>query len=221
MKNKFFCVMGLIFILPVFSVSAQIGGSEIGMPSALNEADLKNLIDNPVVISALAKELPDDKDGKEWFTLACDTHILTLIPIEKIYAALKDFASYPKNFGAKEAKIIRTQGNGDVVSTSAGKFGVNSTYVYLQSEPVNSDAEHLIVRISIDTEGDQTIKNMDTQYYMKTLTLDGKTYTYLRNSDTTDYLGGRLPFQFTVMKGGNESSHKDGLKDLVKAAAKY
>jgi hypothetical protein len=217
MKNKFYffgLTAILSFVLPSFSLFGQ---AEIGMPAGLGEADLKRLIDTPAVTAASVVDLPDDANKKSWFKLSCDTHIVTSVPIEKIYAVLNDFSVYKKVFGA-DVKILRTTEQGKIVQATAGKFGVNSTYVYLQTEPVNSETEHLIVKTGQHTDGDDgTMKNMDTQYYMKALTIEGKTYTYLRNYDITDYMS-RIPFQKRAMSGGNESSHKDGIKDIIKAA---
>jgi hypothetical protein len=217
MKNKFYFFGLAVFLSFMFSPLSLFGQAKIGMPAGLGEAGLKSLIDKPDVLQASVADLPDDANKKSWFRLLCDAHIVTSVPIEKIYAVLNDFAVYKKVFGA-DVKILRTTGQGKIVRATAGKFGVNSTYVYLQTEPLNSETERLIVRIGQNTDGDDgTMKNMDTQYYMKTVTIEGKTYTYLRNYDITDYMS-RIPFQKRAMSGGNESSHKDGLKDLIKAA---
>jgi hypothetical protein len=189
------------------------------MAPDLNEAALKKLIDKPAVLSSSVKELPKDAEGVLWFSLFCDAHVVSSVPIDKLYATLNDYAAYPKNFGAKSVKIIRSSPEGNVVEAMAGKLGVNSRYVYTQSEPINKDDEHLIVKISIDGEGDGTMKNMDTQYYLKTVTIDGKSYTYIRNKDLTDFKS-QITGQFTTMKLSNDSSHKGGLTDLIKAAGK-
>jgi hypothetical protein len=220
MKKNFFTVAAFVFALLPLSLSAQQSGVAIGMPGNLTEADLKQLIDKPAALSSKVDELPDDANKKSWFRLFCDTHVVSSVPIENIYAAINDFDSYPKNFsGVKSVKIIRTSAEGKVVEASAGRLGVNSRYVYLQTEPIASADEHLIVRISIDAEGDGTMKNMDTRYYLKTVTIDGKPFTYLRCYDITDYMS-QMWGQYTMMKSKNESSHKDGLTDLIKAARK-
>jgi hypothetical protein len=220
MKNKFYLfglAVILSFVLPPLSLFGQ---AEIGMPAGLGEADLKKLIDKPSVIAASVGD-PRKIEGKEWFNLSCDTHVVTSVSIDKIYATLNDFTNFAKNFGAKKVEVLRTTEQGKIVQATAGKLGVNSTYVYLQTEPVDTATEHLIVKIGQHTDGDDdTTRNMDTQYYMKTVTIDGKTYTYIRNKDYTDYLGGRIPFQYTAMKNNNESSHKDGLDNLVKKSVK-
>ncbi|MDR3301815.1 MAG: SRPBCC family protein [Spirochaetaceae bacterium] len=220
MKKNVCIAMAFALALLPLSLFAQTGGPDIGMPGNLAEADLRKLIDKPAVLSSKVDELPDDANKKAWFRLFCDTHIVTAVPIGRLYSAINDFASYPKNFsGVKSVKIIRTNDEGKVVEASAGRLSVNSRYVYLQTEPVSAADEHLIVRISIDAEGDGTMANMDTRYYLKTVTIDGKPFTYLRCYDITDYMS-QMFGQFTMMKSKNESSHKDGLTDLIKAASK-
>jgi hypothetical protein len=218
MKNKFY-IFGLTVILSlVLSPLSVFGQADVGMPAGLGEADFKKLIDKPEVRKASVTDLPDDANKKSWFKLSCDTHVVTSAPIGKVYAALNDFPNYPKNFGAKEVKVLRTTEQGEIVQATAGKLGVTSTYVYLQTEPIDSETEHLIVKTGQHTDGDDgTMNNMNTQYYMKTVTIDGKTYTYIRNRDITDYMS-QIIGQFTIMKSKNESSHKDGLEDLIKAA---
>ncbi|MDR3325652.1 MAG: hypothetical protein LBS82_06700 [Spirochaetaceae bacterium] len=220
MKKNLCIAAACVFALSPLFLSAQQGGVDVGMPGNLSEAGLKKLVDNPAVLSSKVEELPDDANKKSWFRLFCDTQTATAVPIGSIYAALNDFGSYAKNFsGVKSVKIIRTNAEGSVVEASAGRFGVNSRYVYLQTEPVKADDEHLVVRISIDTEGDGTMKNMDTRYYLKAVTIDGKPYTYLRCYDITDYMS-QMWGQYTIMKSKNEGSHKDGLTDLINAAVK-
>jgi hypothetical protein len=58
---------------------------------------------------------------------------------------------------------------------------------------------------------------MRTEYYLKTVALDGKNYTYIRMRDTTNYLSGVVG---NYMKNNNDKSQKDGLTALIKAASK-
>ncbi|MDR2480897.1 MAG: hypothetical protein LBD07_01200 [Spirochaetaceae bacterium] len=214
---------GIFFfiVVAVLCISAYSQSSEgLTLAPGLNNDDLKKLIDNPAVLTANVKELPKDSNGKNWFSLFCDTHIVSLVSIDTIYAVLNDYADYPKNFsGSKKVEVIRKTNEGNVIKATAGKLGVTSTYVYLQKEPINTSSEHYIIKTEINGEGDGTMKNMLTEYYLKTVVLDGKSYTYIRLRDFTDYMA-RMPGQLTVMKNSNESSHKEGLVNIIKAAAK-
>jgi len=216
MNNKFLFLFAGCFS-GAAALFAQAGG-EIGMPE-LTEVQLKGLVDKPAVIASAVKDLGKDAEGSAWFSMFCDTQMVSSVPVEKIYAALNDFPNYRKTFG-NDTAVVRTTEKGKVVKSKAGKLGVTVTYVYEQVEPVNKPDEHLIVKTGIDEEGDGNSRNMFTQYYLKTVVINGTPYTYLRNRDSTEYKS-QMIGQFTVMKSKNESSHRDGLKDLVKAAAKY
>jgi hypothetical protein len=139
-------------------------------------------------------------------------------PLDKVVAALLDFERYGEFFGVESAVVMRREADALVVKTTAKRLGVVCAYVYRQTTPKRSPNEYLIERRSIDAEGDGTTKNMTTDYYLKAITIDGKPYTYIRCYDATDYVR-QIVGQFTVMKWNNASAHKDGLKQLVKAAA--
>lgn len=192
--------------------------SGLGIAPGLTDADLKKLIDAPATVASSVKELPKNANGKLYFETKCDTHVLSSLPIEKIYAVLADLPNYPKYFnGSKKVEVIRTVPEGPVVKATAGSVVLSISYVYVMKEPVKSASEHYIDKVGINEESDERMQNMRTEYYLKTITLDGANYTYIRTKDTVDYLSGVVG---NYMKKNNDKSQKDGLTALIKAAAK-
>jgi hypothetical protein len=213
-RTYFLGVMGFVC---AFALYGQAGG-KLGMAAGLTDADLKKLIDAPAIISSTAKELPKNEDGKLYYETTCDVHVVSSQPIEKVYGVITDLPNYPKYFsGSKKVEVIRTVPEGKVVKATAGSVVLSLSYVYVMKEPVNSASEHYIDKVGINEESDERMQDMRTEYYLKTITLDGKSYTYIRTRDAADYLSGIVG---SYMKNNNDKSQKDGLTALIKAASK-
>ncbi|MDR2468211.1 MAG: hypothetical protein LBD22_04530 [Spirochaetaceae bacterium] len=203
-------------VCAVLNSTALFG--QAALAKGLNEAGLRSLIDKPTVITSSVQEKPKTADGKVYFETSSDAHVVSSQPIEKIYAVLNDFANYPKYFsGSKKVEVLSSSNEGKLVKATAGAALITIIYVYQQTEPLNSAAEHHIVRQGINKDSDERMQNMHTEYYVKTVTIDGKPYTYLRILDKVDYLSGVVG---NYMKNNNEKSQKSGLQDIIKAASK-
>lgn len=217
MKRKLF----VIAVLTAHSFGALFAQSKtaLSVVPGLSETDLKNLTDKPAVIgTASVSALPKNSDGKSYFATRCDTHAVSTVSIDKIYAVLNDFANYPKYFsGSKKIEVINKNADGPVVKATAGAAILTFSYVYQQREPVNKPDEHYIVREGINAQSDDKMQNMYTEYYLKSVTVGGKTLTYIRTRDAVDYLSGVVG---NYMKDNNEKSQKNGLTDIIKAASK-
>jgi hypothetical protein len=215
---KFVQLLLVLFFIPVWAEAQE--ASAIGKPELYREANLKKLIEKYDVIYAKVDALTEG--SKTWVPMEADVHICTAVPLEKIKSVITDYDNYTGIF--KRSTVSRTisrnaRGTTAFFEMTVGAMGVTvvTAYTVLLETPVDT-ADKFLLTFSHVADND-SIRKVYGFWYLESIMIDGKPYTYLRYYSTSEPLRvSILQRQITSWFIGSE--YGSMLKDVITAAAK-
>ena len=205
----------VIAILAVF-IQLAVFGEELGIAPG---TDFKAILNKPTVISS--KTTTQAEDGKTWIYMLVDAHVIADVSVDAVFRFVTDFASYPKYF-KRTISTVRSGSNENCpifdVTAGATILGFNFLNKYKTQAVINIDTPDTKQCEIIDLENDGTIKNVSGIWFIKTVSYDGKPYTYIRFKDSSLMLQ-KVAGQKAVIAGASEKEHRDAINIVIAGAA--
>ncbi|MDR2663686.1 MAG: hypothetical protein LBC31_11880 [Treponema sp.] len=215
---KFVQLLAVLFFIPLCA-EAQ-GASAVGKPELYREANVKKLIEKYDVIYAKVDALTEG--SKTWVPMEADVHICTAVPLEKIKAVITDYDNYTGIFRRSTASRILSRdarGTTAFFEITVGAMGVTvvTAYTVLLETPLDSPGKFLLTFSHAGDNG--SIRKVYGFWYLESIMIDGKPYTYLRYYSTSEPLRVNvLQRQITSWFIGSE--YGSMLKDVITAAGR-
>jgi hypothetical protein len=181
--------------------------------------DLATLLKNGPTVITSSVVTTDDK----WVKLVTDTHAVSDVSIDKVYAVLTDLKNQPNVFKGtfsrtKSVEIISATDEGTTATfTTTAKIGpiqVDTTYTALVKERPNLPAS--FSKIITQTAPNDKIRAVSATWYAESVTIADKPYTYIRFYDSNEV---NQNSNKLLIQGGIKGAHTDTLKQLIAAAA--
>ena len=172
----------------VLGISGALYGQETASLQLAADTVFGALLNEP----AMVKHPEATHLDKGWFKLETDAHVITdEVSVQQVAAVLLDVANQEKYFDGKKSKLTtKVAGqadNGgtivDFVSTSIdGLIQIKAPYraVVTTIENTSSKIAVEVRQTAEDSSANHEIKNLFATRYAETMTVDGKTYTYIR-----------------------------------------
>jgi hypothetical protein len=216
MKNFIFYVFALaILTSPVADIFAQQANTE-GVAPNTNLSALK--VDTPVIISS---NVAFADSSNKWVAMSAEVHAITQAPIEKLYAVLHDIENQPKVFNkglsvTKSAKIDSTGPDGTIATFTTTAVGQDTVYTALVTE--KTDLPNSVFITVKQTKPNDQIRNLYATWYLSTVTINGKNYSYIRFYDSSEAAGGGI--KKGLIGAGINSAHTSSINQLIAGAKK-
>jgi hypothetical protein len=209
-----FCVTGV----SLFAQTTQLAPGVQGQLAAL--------LNKPAMVKpATAAPL-----GKNWFRLETDAHIFTSeVSVAQVAAVLLDRENQNAIYNGKKskltAKVVSADAGGvvfDFVSVSVGPLNIQikTPYRARVTTAANTDAKiALEVRqLPADTASNDDIKNLFATRYAEAVTINGKTYTYIRIYTIDEVNASILPGAKGALEKSSAPVNEETLQLIIAAA---
>ncbi|MDR1143831.1 MAG: hypothetical protein LBK77_06405 [Spirochaetaceae bacterium] len=192
--------------------------SAIGKPELYREANLKKLIEKYDVIYTRVDTLTEG--SKTWIPMEADVHICTAVPLEKIKSAITDYDNYTGIFRRSTASRTLSRDAGGTTAffeMTVGAMGITvvTAYTVLLETPIDTPDKFLLRFSHISDNG--SIRKVYGFWYLESVMIDGKPYTYLRYYSTSEPLRVNI-IQRQVTSWFISSEYGSMLKDVLTAA---
>jgi hypothetical protein len=217
--------MRKIFIGLVFGILVAVAAfaQDANMPNTFALADgardnLSALLEKPAMVSAAQVT-----SSNGWFHMVSDTHVFTEVPLAKIRAVFEDIPGQVKVFNGKKSKttqadVVQKTADGTIVNftttTPVLMFKVDTPYKALVSIQDNSATRYALVCKQL--EDNEKIKGLYATRYAQAVTINGKTYTYIRIYTQDDIPANIVPK--SALASGAEDVNSEVLNLLIAAA---
>jgi hypothetical protein len=192
----------------------------VGKPELYGDVDVKKLVEKFAVIYVKVEALTEG--SKTWIPMEADVHICTAVPLEKIKAVITDYDNYTGIF--KRSTVSRTvsrntKGTTAFFEMTVGAMGITvvTAYTVLLETPVDTPDKFLLTFSHVSDNG--SIRKVFGFWYLESIMIDGKPYTYLRYYSTSEPLRVNI-LQRQVSSWFISSEYGTMLKDVITAAAK-
>jgi hypothetical protein len=206
----------VLFFIPVCA-EAQIV-SAVGKPELYRETNLKKLIEKHDVIYVRVDVLTEG--SKTWLPMEADVHICTDVPLGKIKAVITDYDNYTGIFKRSTAsRTLKRDARGTTAffEMTVGAMGVTvvTAYTVLLETPIDTADKFLLTFSHVADNG--SIRKVYGFWYLESIMIDGKPYTYLRYYSTSEpQRVSALQRQITSWFIGSE--YGNTLRDVITAA---
>jgi ribosome-associated toxin RatA of RatAB toxin-antitoxin module len=179
--------------------------------------DLSAILNNPEALSGTVENLPKEGDDT-WILMEADSHVVTDIPVEKLFAVLQDIPGQVKTFAhTREASVLEKSKAGRLAAFTVGVFGIMTSYKARVRERPNFP-KSAVMELSQEV-AETDIRNLWATWYFERVVVDGKPYTYIRFYDSSE-VRSRIPGQKTDIAMANKGAHLDTINQLIAAAKK-
>ena len=167
--------------------------------------------------------------GRNWFRMETDTHMFTdEVSIRQVIAVLLDLENQTQYFNGKKNKLSTTvvQYNAgetivDIVSITPA-LGLQIKTPYGASVKVLENSGNSfyveIRQLAADSDSNKNIKNCITTRYASEVTIDGKTYTYIRFYVSSEVNASILPGARGILASSSDAANAEALQLIVSAA---
>ena len=218
MKKHFF-LLGFCMICPaLFAQTTQLA------PGAREQ--LTALLNKPAMVNpAAAAPL-----GKNWFKLETDAHIFSYeVTVAQVAAVLLDRENQDKIYNGKKskltAKVVSVGADEavlDFVSVSVGPLGIQIKTPYRASvkAAVYTDTKIAmeVRQLPADSASNDEIKNLFATRYAEAVTINGKTYTYIRIYTIDEVNASILPGAKNALEKSSGPVNQETLQMIITAA---
>jgi len=225
-------LMKRLFLLIFMSVGAGLFAQANDQPGVAAyiasgaQSHLLELLNKSAMVSpAVAAPL-----GKNWFRLVTDAHIFSdEVSVRQVSAVFTDFVNHEKNFTGKKsilaATVVSTGQGGTVVdflSTTIAPMGIKIKAPYRAAVTVyqNTDTKASVGIRQVDSDNatNNTVKGMYTIRYAEAVTVNGKTYTYIRLYVIDDVNGSIMPNAKGILESQSGPAILEAIELIVRAA---
>lgn len=223
MKKLLLLFIFTLLVLPAFG---QINARQIA-PGALDQ--YKTLLNNPAMVSAPGVSAL----GKNWFKLEMDVHVISdEVSVPQIAAVFMDLDNQIKYFDGQKSKISskvvsRTANDAtvDFISISIApvlNIKIRTPYRALVSEPENSATVFIqeVTQLASDSASNNDIKDLYASRYAESISIDGKTYTYVRMYSIDRANASILPGAQGVLEKNSGPANIEAMNLLISSAKK-
>jgi hypothetical protein len=212
---KFVQLLPALFLIPL---CAEAQAPAIGKPELYWEANLKKLIEKYDVIYAKVDTLTEG--SRTWIPMEADVHICTAVPLEKIKSVITDYDNYTGIFRRSTASRILSRDAGGTTAffeMTVGAMGITAVtaYTVLLETPIDIPDKFLLVFSHLSDNG--SIRKVYGFWYLESIMIDGKPYTYLRYYSTSEPLRINI-IQRRVTSWFISSEYGSMLRDVISAA---
>ncbi|GHU06082.1 hypothetical protein FACS1894147_12790 [Spirochaetia bacterium] len=189
---------------------------------------LEKLLNKPAMIKpATAAPL-----GKNWFRLETDAHVITdAVSVKQVAAVLLDLDNQASFFNGKKSKLSaavvsrgETESIVDFVSISVAPLGIQIKTPYRASVSTAVNTDTVIVvevrQLAGNSNTNKDIKNLFATRYAEEVSLNGKTYTYIRIYTIDEINASILPGAKGTLENGSSPVNEEILQLLIAAAGK-
>jgi hypothetical protein len=213
----------LLFGLTGLSVHAQTNPDRVA-PGA--EQQLNALLNKPAMVRSSAVT----PLGKNWFRLETDAHIITNeVSFRQVAAVLGDVEHTTRVFDGKKSKLT-----GNVISRGTG--GITADFVMIAIAPMGiqiktpyralvQTAESTESKIYIeirqlpaDSDANKNVKHLFATRYAQEITINGRTYTYIRIYAINEANASILPGAKGILENNTEPANLEALQLIISAA---
>jgi hypothetical protein len=213
----------LMFGLSGLSIHAQAYSGQVA-PGAGQQLDV--LLNKPAMVQT-ARVTPL---GKNWFKLESEAHVITdEANFRQVSAVLNDVENTTRVFDGKKSKLT-----GNVISGGAG--GTVADFVMISIAPMGIQVKtpyRALVRVAEntgtkmcieirqlaeDSHANKNIKDLFATRYAEEITINGRTYTYIRIYAINDVNASILPGARGVLENNSEPANVEALQLIIAAA---
>ena len=187
---------------------------------------LDALLNNPRIVSSVtATPL-----GRNWFKLETDAHVFTdQVSLRQVAATLLDLDNQAAIYNGKKSRLTasivsRNPGETIVDFISISLFGpiqIKTPYRASVKAVTRTDTKIAVEVRQIDNESNKDIKNLFASRYAEELTINGKTYTYIRIYTLDEVNAGMLPGAKSALENQSEPVNIETLSLIIAAARRY
>ena len=221
MKNLLLVIFGLTG-LSLFAQTSPASVRQIA-PGAME--NFSALLNNPSAVQPTKATAM----GKNWFRMETDAHVFTdEVSFKQVVAILLDLDNQTKYFNGKKNKLTATVVSRDasgaifdfVSITPVMGLQIKTPYRSLVTVPENSDTAAYIEfrQLDSDTDSNKNIKNCFSARYAQAVTVNGKTYTYVRFYIFDEVNASVLPGARNILESSSDAANAEALQLLIAAA---
>jgi hypothetical protein len=187
---------------------------------------LENLLNKPAMVKpATAAPL-----GKNWFKLETDAHVITdEVSVKQVAAVLLDLDNQAAIYNGKKSKLSaavvsrgETESIVDFVSISIAPLGIQIKTPYRASviTAVNTDTVIAVEvrQLAGDSNSNKDIKNLFATRYAEEVSINGKTYTYIRIYTIDEINASILPGAKSTLEKNSTPVNEETLQMIITAA---
>jgi hypothetical protein len=222
--KKILVIIPFLFVLglPLFAQTrTQIA------PGA--EAQLASLLNKPTNVQpAAATPL-----GRNWFTLAVDTHIFTdEASFEQVVAVmldLQDQDKVDKIFDGRKSKmsarVISSTADDtifEIVSITMAPLGIQIRTPYCATiKTIENTGTRFVSEIrqtSDDSASNKNIKNLYASRFVQEVTINGKKYVYIRLYSTDEVNASILPGARNILENNADPANEEAMQLIINSA---
>jgi hypothetical protein len=213
----------LMFGLSGLSIHAQTYSGQVA-PGAGQQLDV--LLNKPAMVQT-AEVTPL---GRNWFKLASEAHVITdEVNFRQASAVLSDVENTTEIFDGKKSKLtgqVISGGAGgtvaDFVMISVAPMGIHIKTPYRAlvriAERTNSKMYIEIRQLAGDSDSNKNVKELFATRYAEEITINGRTYTYIRIYAINDVNASILPGARGVLESNSEPANVEALQLIIAAA---
>ena len=221
MKNLFWVILSMTG----FSLFAQTNPASVRQLAPGAMENFSALLNNPSFVQPTkAAGL-----GKNWFRMETDAHVFTdEVSFRQVAAVLLDLDNQSKYFNGKKnkltASVVSRDAGGAIIDfvsiTPVLGLQIKTPYRASAKIPENSDTAAYVEfrQLDSDTESNKNIKNCFSARYAQVVTVNGKTYTYIRYYIFDDVNASILPGARNILESSSDAANIEALQLLIAAA---
>jgi len=222
MKAYYFLLIFFLLTMPLF---AQIEQARIA-PGA--ESRLAELLNKPGHVSPVIGTMLE----RGWFNVEMDTHVFTdQANLRQVAAVLLDKENYHTIFDGRRTKLrasIVSRGSNEIIAdfTSIASVPVVRDFraTYRASvrtlENTNTRFANVTRQLPDDSETNDGMKNLISIRFAEEVTINGKTYTYIRAYSINDVSVPRLNNIKNAVERNSGNANEEMLQMIIDAAIK-
>ncbi|MDR1507308.1 MAG: hypothetical protein LBI67_09435 [Treponema sp.] len=183
-----------------------------------SETVLRRLVYRP---EAIYTDVGSYKEGDDtWITLEADVHVCTEISLARVKAVLIDYGNYVNTFKRTTASrfVREVDGAAEVfLQVTVGALGITfvTNHSVLSTKEIDEN-DCFLVRFS-HLSDDGVVRNVRGYWFLKTVYVRGKPFTYIRYYSAQDSLK-KNALQKTATSMFIVSEYTGMLKELLDAA---
>jgi hypothetical protein len=223
MKTKAFLL--IIFCAGLTAFAQTSPAAAVTQPAPGVIEGLAGLLNKP----AMVKPANAEPLGKNWFRLETDAHIITdQVSVSQVASVLLDLDNQAAIYNGKKSRLtakVVSRGAAenivDFVSVSiAGPIQLKTPYRanVRAAEHSNEKIAIEVRQLAEDSAANREIKNLFASRYAQALTIDGKTYTYIRIYTIDEVNASILPGAKGTLEKNSGPVNTETLQLIIAAA---
>ena len=168
--------------------------------------------------------------GKNWFRLETDAHILSdEVSVAQVASVFLDLENQDKIYDGKKSKLTAkvvsigaAESLIDFISISVAPLGIQIKTSYRANVHVTAYTEAKIAlevtQLQADSASNRDIKNLFATRYAEAVTINGKTYTYIRIYTIDEVNASILPGAKSTLEKNSGPVNEETLQMIIAAA---